>query len=175
VLVVHGARNIDGWWQNGGIAPPLDSRLHDLSDAFAVPGPYSQATKFTGLSTTTAQLRTEDGTLHVELDAPNKRVDLVSNAISLMLDSNANAVTVTGSQTVSVTASSQTTVTAPTVTVNASSAVNITTPLVTINGNLAVTGTVVGGFGGGDQVGLLTHRHGTGNVAAGTISPTPGT
>jgi hypothetical protein len=126
VLIVHAARNIDGWWQNGGINLPLDSRLHDLTDAFAIPGPYSQAKKFTGLSTTTAQLRTEDGTLHVELDAPNKKVDLVSNAISLTLDSNANVVTLTGSQTLTVNASSSSTITIPTLIVNSSTEISLT-------------------------------------------------
>jgi hypothetical protein len=38
------------------------------------------------------------------------------------------------------------------------------------SGNLAVTGAVVAGVGGADQVGLQTHRHGVGAVA-----PTPGT
>jgi hypothetical protein len=38
-----------------------------------------------------------------------------------------------------------------------------------------VTGVVVAGAGTGDQVGLQTHRHGTGTAAAGTVAPTPGT
>ncbi len=43
------------------------------------------------------------------------------------------------------------------------------------NGDLHVSGAIVAGFGGGDQVSLQTHRHGTGAAAAGTTVPTPGT
>lgn len=43
------------------------------------------------------------------------------------------------------------------------------------SGNLAVTGAVVGGVGGGDQVSLQTHKHGTGAAATGTTAPTAGT
>jgi phage gp45-like len=44
----------------------------------------------------------------------------------------------------------------------------------TITGNLRVTGSVIAGYGGADQVGLQTHRHGTGTNAAGTVVPTAG-
>lgn len=45
---------------------------------------------------------------------------------------------------------------------------------VVINGNLHVTGAIIGGFGGADQVGLQTHEHPT--AATGSPSPpTPGT
>jgi phage gp45-like len=44
-----------------------------------------------------------------------------------------------------------------------------------ITGDLHVTGAVIAGFGGGDQVGLQTHQHGTGSAAAGTVAPTAGT
>lgn len=49
--------------------------------------------------------------------------------------------------------------TAPTVNVTATTAVNITTPTATIKGDLHVSGAVIAGFGGGDQVGLQTHTH----------------
>jgi hypothetical protein len=52
-------------------------------------------------------------------------------------------------------------------------AITSTSPIV-VNGNLHVTGTVIGGFGGVDQVGLQTHEHPT--AASGSPSPpTPGT
>jgi len=38
-----------------------------------------------------------------------------------------------------------------------------------------VTGAVIAGFGGADQVTLQLHRHGVGSAAAGTVIPTPGT
>ncbi|HTB47018.1 MAG TPA: phage baseplate assembly protein [Acetobacteraceae bacterium] len=43
-----------------------------------------------------------------------------------------------------------------------------------ITGDLHVTGEIIRGFGGADQVTLGQHRHGTGTTAAGTSVPTPG-
>lgn len=42
VLVVFGDRCIDSWWQSGGVQNQADSRKHDLSDGFAILGPWSQ-------------------------------------------------------------------------------------------------------------------------------------
>lgn len=47
----------------------VDWRSHDLSDAFVIPGPQSQAKKISGISTTAAQLRTDDGSAFIELAA----------------------------------------------------------------------------------------------------------
>jgi hypothetical protein len=62
-------RCIDFWWQNGGVQEPVDPRMHDLSDAFAIVGPQSQAQKISGISTSAAQLRTDDGAAFVEVAA----------------------------------------------------------------------------------------------------------
>ena len=42
VLVSWACRCIDAWWQSGGIQRPMEARMHDLSDGFAIPGPTSQ-------------------------------------------------------------------------------------------------------------------------------------
>ncbi|HDS5695604.1 TPA: phage baseplate protein [Klebsiella pneumoniae subsp. pneumoniae] len=68
-LVVFSDRCIDFWWQNGGVQELVDWRSHDLSDAFVIPGPQSQAKKIGGISTTAAQLRTDDGSAFIELAA----------------------------------------------------------------------------------------------------------
>ena len=68
-LVVFGSRCIDGWWQRGGVQPALDQRMHDLSDAFAIVGPYSQAHLISGISTAGVQLRSDDGATVVEVVA----------------------------------------------------------------------------------------------------------
>lgn len=47
---------------------------------------------------------------------------------------------------------------------------NATAGTMTLHGNLNVTGSVIGGFGGPDQVGLQTHGHPANNAP-----PTPGT
>ncbi|EOY8740663.1 Gp138 family membrane-puncturing spike protein, partial [Klebsiella michiganensis] len=68
-LVIFADRCIDFWWQSGGVQEPVDGRMHDLSDAFCIVGPQSQAKKISGISTTSAQLRTDDGTAFIEVAA----------------------------------------------------------------------------------------------------------
>jgi phage baseplate assembly protein gpV len=176
-LIVFSSRCIDNWWQQGGVQTQRELRMHDLSDGFAIPGPWSQATKISNLSTTTAQLRTSDGSIYAEVDNDNEKVRLVVKGITIEADAQNNVVNITGASSVTVTANNSATVTAPTVTVNSASLMTINCPLVKINGNLQITGTVTGGFGTADQVGLSTHRHGVAGVpaAAQTIPPTPGT
>jgi hypothetical protein len=68
VLLVFASRCIDGWWDQGGVQNQIDQRMHDLSDAFAIPGPWSQKTRITG-AMTGAQLRSGDGATVVEVSA----------------------------------------------------------------------------------------------------------
>jgi hypothetical protein len=68
-LIVFASRAIDAWAQSGGVQPASDARKHDLSDAFAIVGPQSQANKISNISTDTTQLRSNDGSTYVELDA----------------------------------------------------------------------------------------------------------
>lgn len=71
VLLHFSERAIDGWWQNGGVQPNPFHRFHDLSDAFASPGPFSQpraATLVGGVSAGGSELRTLDGTVLVRID-----------------------------------------------------------------------------------------------------------
>ena len=49
------------------------------------------------------------------------------------------------------------------------------TGTVTINGDLRVTGAVIAGYGGGDQVGLQTHEHAVPEHAGTSSPPTAGT
>lgn len=72
-LVVFASRSIDAWWQSGGVQPPIEPRMHDLSDGFAIVGPMSQAKKISNISATTTQLRSNDGSTYVELD-PNGQI-----------------------------------------------------------------------------------------------------
>ncbi|WP_302441547.1 Gp138 family membrane-puncturing spike protein, partial [Bilophila wadsworthia] len=37
-LVVFASRCIDAWWQSGGVGEPMEPRMHDLSDGFALVG-----------------------------------------------------------------------------------------------------------------------------------------
>lgn len=75
-LVVFASRCIDGWWQSGGIQPPMENRKHDLSDGFAWFGPQSQPNKISNISATTAQLRSDDGQAYIELDPASYAVNV---------------------------------------------------------------------------------------------------
>ena len=77
VLVVFASRCIDGWWQGCGIQPQVEVRMHDLSDGFAIPAPMSQPKALANISATTAQLRSTDGTVYVEV-AGSGKVNIVS-------------------------------------------------------------------------------------------------
>jgi len=66
-VVVFADRCIDGWWQSGGVADPLESRMHNLSDGFAFVGPYSQPRRIGNVSSTDVQLRTKDGKASVTM------------------------------------------------------------------------------------------------------------
>lgn len=67
-LVVFANRCIDAWWQSGGIQLQADLRMHDLSDGFAFVGISSVPRVISAISTSRAQLRSNDGEAFVELD-----------------------------------------------------------------------------------------------------------
>jgi hypothetical protein len=69
-LLVFADMCVDGWWQNGGVQPQYDRRRHDISDAFALFGPWSQPNRLTNYSTTSVQIRSDDGNTVIDL-APN--------------------------------------------------------------------------------------------------------
>ncbi|EAT4435258.1 translation initiation factor IF-2 [Salmonella enterica] len=77
-LVIFADRCIDFWWQNGGVQEPVDDRVHDLSDAFCIVGPQSQAQKISGISTGAAQLRSDDGSTFFELNPSTQKIKIVA-------------------------------------------------------------------------------------------------
>lgn len=77
VLVVFASRCIDSWWQLGGVGVPIEARMHDLSDGFAILGPKSQPNVVGSISSTGAQLRNNAGTTYLEISADGK-IKLVS-------------------------------------------------------------------------------------------------
>jgi phage baseplate assembly protein gpV len=120
-LVVLASRCIDSWWQLGGVQVQAEFRMHDLSDGFAIVGPFSQATKISGWSTSAVQLRSNDGKAYVQLNPSTHEVDVVTSGnISANAGGTAN-VQSTGAMTL----------TAPTITLNGN---------VQINGNIGQTG-----------------------------------
>lgn len=94
-LVVFASRCIDAWWQQGGTQPPAEYRMHDLSDGFVVPGVRSQPRVLSGVSTNSAQLRTDDGTAYIELGPAKAAKILAPDGINLngvIIDSAGNII-----------------------------------------------------------------------------------
>lgn len=117
-LVVFSSRCIDAWWQSGGVQVQPELRMHDLSDGFVLLGFRSQPRVIGSISTTAAQLRTDDGAAFVEVNSTTHAI-------------NANT---SGAATVS--AQGGITLTAPTVTINGD---------VQVNGKVTSTGDVTAG------------------------------
>ncbi|EHZ8806236.1 phage baseplate protein [Salmonella enterica] len=95
-LVVFSSRCIDFWWQNGGVQERADKRMHDLSDAFVIPGPQSQVKKISGISTSAAQLRTDNGTAFVEVAAGGDITATTTGSMTI----NAPTITLNGNVTI---------------------------------------------------------------------------
>lgn len=73
-LVIFADRCIDNWWNSGGIQPQVTNqgvgelRFHDLSDGFAIIGPFSKPNVPANISANTLQIRTKDGATYLEID-----------------------------------------------------------------------------------------------------------
>jgi hypothetical protein len=124
-LVVFASRCIDAWYTAGGVQVQSEFRMHDLSDGFALPGPFSQATKISGISTSAVQLRSNDGEAYVQLNPTSHEIDIVTPAnwntnvggsANIIVAGNANV----SAQNVAVTASESASVTAPSISLGAS-------------------------------------------------------
>lgn len=148
VLIVFSSRGIDFWWQNGGVQPPPEIRMHDLSDGFAIPGVWSQPKRLSAVAADAVQLRTDDKKAYIEIKVGSKDIGLVTSGNLLA--------TVSGSAQVS-----------------ASEGMTITAPTVTINGNLILNGAFSSNKGASgasgaritgdvvaDGISLKTHVHG---------------
>lgn len=66
-LVSFADRNIDLWWQSGGIQNPFDTRKHDLSDGFAFFKPQSQTKKIGNISTENLEIRNDANTCKIQI------------------------------------------------------------------------------------------------------------
>ena len=163
-LVVFSCRAIDIWWQQGGVQPPAETRMHDLSDGFVIPGPYSQPQVIPDVSIEAVELRTDDRSARLSIFPSDHLVEVetVGNMVG----------TVGG--TVTVTAGGDVTLTCPKLTVDC--------PDTTFTGNVTVQGLITGngGFtvtgGSGVQatcdIALTGAMSSTGDITAGGISLT---
>lgn len=77
-LVVFGSRCIDGWWQSGGVQEQAEFRMHDLSDGFVLCGVRSLP-RALAVSTSAAQLRSDDGAAYVEINPTSHKIKAVTS------------------------------------------------------------------------------------------------
>lgn len=84
-LVIFADMCIDAWWSQGGVQVQAEKRRHDLSDGFAILGITSQPRRLAGYSTTSAQLRTEDGSQCIDIsqDAIDLRGNIKINGVDV--------------------------------------------------------------------------------------------
>lgn len=66
-LVIFLDSCIDAWWSHGGIQNQIEKRRHDLSDAVAILGIWSQPKVLPNYSTNSCQLRNDKGTSYIDL------------------------------------------------------------------------------------------------------------
>lgn len=64
-------RSIDAWHQQGNAQPQIDARMHSLSDGFYIPGVRSNPRKLKEVSTTSTQMRSDDGKHNFDLHPEN--------------------------------------------------------------------------------------------------------
>ena len=77
VILFFADRCINSWWQNGGIQNQFELRSHDLSDAFAFPGPKSLPNVFPNINPDNLQIRTKDGSAYIEM-TPEGVINIVA-------------------------------------------------------------------------------------------------
>ena len=77
--LLFSSRCIDSWWQNGGVQPQAEFRLHNLSDGMFIPGLFSQNSLPANVSTSSLQVRSLDGQTYLEV-GPGK-IQLVADEV----------------------------------------------------------------------------------------------
>ncbi|HDV6327436.1 TPA: hypothetical protein RJR39_003529 [Burkholderia cenocepacia] len=98
-LVVFASRCIDAWWQSGGVQEQAEPRMHSLADGFALVGVRSRPRALSGVSTTSAQLRSDDGATYIDLNPTLQKVRIVAPGgfdVVAPLSTFSAAVTITG-------------------------------------------------------------------------------
>ena len=161
-LVVFSARAIDFWWQSGGIQLPAEPRMHDLSDGFVIPGPWSQPRRIAQVSTECVELRSDDREAWIAIHPATHEIHADTTGNMTAKVGGELAAEVTGGATLK------------------AAAVTIDSPTTHITGTLTVDqlftgkgGMIVSGGGGATVTGSFTLNGGltsTEDVVAGGIS-----
>jgi hypothetical protein len=74
VLIVFADMCIDAWWQSGDVQNQIEKRRHDLSDAFAILGTWSQPRRLPALSLNSACLMNVQTGMGLEVTASGVNV-----------------------------------------------------------------------------------------------------
>jgi phage baseplate assembly protein gpV len=119
VLVILCDTSIDGWLLSGGLQNQFEQRRHTLADAVALVGIWNNTRSISDYSTTSAQLRSLDGTVVVDLaasqitvTAPTVQVNSTNATVSASDTATVEGATVnvTGTSAVNISASANTTI-----------------------------------------------------------------
>lgn len=116
VLISFADRCIDAWWQNGGVQNQEVMRVHDLSDGFAVLCPSSQNKLVSGISTSSLQVRSDDGA--TVIDVKNGAITVTATTVKVVGNLEVTGTTkMTGAVTASTTLTSNGSFTSQTATI----------------------------------------------------------
>lgn len=77
-LIVFASRSVDAWWQSGGVQEQAALRMHDLSDGFVLLGFRSRPRALAGVSGSSTQLRSDDGSTYIDLNPTLQKVRIVA-------------------------------------------------------------------------------------------------
>lgn len=125
-LVVFGDMCIDGWWQSGGVQSQIHKRRHDLSDGFAIIGPWSQPRVIDNYDDSAVRLRTLDNQTYIEVSEAEIIVEALTKvtvkaptieAIATeLISATAPEITIEGTTSVIITSSGEVGIQAPSIT-----------------------------------------------------------
>lgn len=73
-LVIYADMCIDGWWQSGNVQNQVEVRRHDLSDGFAILGPWSQTKRLANYNSNKLHLYNIKTGTGVEIDSQGIKV-----------------------------------------------------------------------------------------------------
>jgi phage baseplate assembly protein gpV len=149
-LVIFANRCVDSWWQSGGIQNQAELRMLDISDGFCFVGISSVPKVQPAISTTSVQLRSDDGAASVSIARSTKKItvltpnDVECIATNIMATASASVTVIAAN--INLQASTKVSVTAPNIELNAptialnSAALALSATAVDIAGALNING-----------------------------------
>ena len=84
-LVILSERAIDNWWAQSGVQQPAEIRYHDLSDGFALPGPFSQPNIPTApIDPDNVMLTKNDGSTYIQITPAGAMTMLAPGGVKII-------------------------------------------------------------------------------------------